>query len=548
MAIFRFNPFFMKPNPFTQFPFSFSFSFPLWMTLLFINISPSLKAATEPLPVSSKVTTVTVYQGSAQVTRTAKVALEQGLNKLVFGGLSAYMREGSIMVNGGQGVSLVSVTVLKTDAGNLIKPEVILDAEDSLEHVNDLMEQLEARQHGLQKEKELMEANKNMGGTAATLHADDLEESMALYRKRFQDIHEELYRIHKSLKPLLILRDQLKKIIEDFINKNKQQHQLHILVQADQTMSSANIEFSYITDNCNWSPAYDIRIKDTHSPIQLVSKASISQQTGEDWENTELVLSTSDPNGSGSKPELEVNRIHFEERGMVKSSKELQMMSADMGQANSAAPPQMAMIRQLDTHIEFKVNNPYTVPSDLSQHQVELTSMEIPAYYAYGSVPKLDPAIYATAKVPALDLPEQIPGMAQIYFNGTFTGQTYLQPTASDSMLISLGKDTRLTIERTLLKELSSKSCFGSTKKDLKHWQIAIKNSRKEAVELLIEDQIPVSENTEIEVKLIESGGAIYDATTGKLTWKLTLEPEKSTRVAFSFEVKHPKDKQVSPY
>ena len=64
----------------------------------------------------------------------------------------------------------------------------------------------------------------------------------------------------------------------------------------------------------------------------------------------------------------------------------------------------------------------------------------------------------------------------------------------------------------------------------------------------MVEDQVPISTEKEIEAKLLSNGGASYDETTGKLTWNLMLEGEKSQSVRFSFEVKYPKEKLINPY
>ena len=76
----------------------------------------------------------------------------------------------------------------------------------------------------------------------------------------------------------------------------------------------------------------------------------------------------------------------------------------------------------------------------------------------------------------------------------------------------------------------------------------SIRNTRKEPITIVIEDQIPVSSDKEIEVKALNTGGANYDEATGKLYWTITIDAEKTQTVKFSFEVKYPKDKLVTPY
>ncbi len=519
----------------------------VWM-LLFLS-QPQFVQANEFIPVSGKIKKVTVYPGQAQVTRIAQVNLPAGISKLAFREISPFIDMNSIQVVTEEGVNLIGVTKRTGSLEQPVLPEYIQQMQDSLEVIEETLLQNKVKRDAVLIEKEVLLANKQTGGTAAVLHADDLEETLNLFRKKMQDIGEEWNKLAKADKPLLATQKKFKKELDDYHQNHQNRFELIITVETAAAGTNANFEFSYLVSNCSWTPSYDIRIKDFNSPLQLISKASISQQTREDWNNIELRLSTSDPNLSGTKPELDINRIGFLEQQVLGldriQTKSNKAMIAEMGAPASA---DFAAVQHFETHIEFVAALPQSIPSDQESHMVDLTTSQFPAYYAYGSVPKIDAAVYATAKITANDLANQIPGNANIYFNGTFTGQTYLQTTSNDSLLISLGLDKRIPIERILSKSLSSRSCFGGTVKDVKAWEIKLRNTRKEKIQVIIEDQIPVSENAEIEVKLLEMNGALYDAKTGKLTWILTLDGEKSTSVNFSFEVKYPKDKTISPY
>lgn len=537
-------------NPKKLIPLFFHTQTTYLLVLYFVLSSLSAFATNEDQRIKSTITGVTVYPNQAQITRKADVTLSSGITKLIFSDLSPYINPNSIQVRTEQNTSLVSVSHRTSTLENPLKPDFIKDLEDSLESVNDLLMQSKIKRDALATEKEVLLANKQMGGTAAVVHADDLEETLALFRKRSQEIGEEMYKLSRSEKPWLLIHQKIKKQLDEYNSRHTNPAELMITLESSTSGNTTHLEFSYIVGNCTWNPFYDLRIKDMHSPLQLISKANITQNTGEDWENVSIRLSTADPNESGTKPELGVIRIGFME---PVSNMPMRAMMKDMARPASAEPPAMysagvAEMQQMATHIEFAVNLPYSIPADNNPHQVDLTSSEIPAVYGYAAVPKIEAAVFATAKIPAINLADQMPGMANIYFNGSFTGQTFIQPTTEDSLLISLGKDKRIQIERVLLKDYSSKSCFGSTKTAVNTWEIRIRNTRKEKLDLVLEDQIPVSDNKEIEVKLLESAGAKVDETTGKMVWNLTLDAEKSVNTKFSFEVKYPKNKLVTPY
>jgi hypothetical protein len=87
---------------------------------------------------------------------------------------------------------------------------------------------------------------------------------------------------------------------------------------------------------------------------------------------------------------------------------------------------------------------------------------------------------------------------------------------------------------------------FGNKQHTTKAYVISIQNNKKQAIELIIEDQVPISQNGEIEVEVEELSGGELDATTGRVKWKITLAPGASIKKQLRFNVKYPKKKYVS--
>src|SRR5690606_7302623 len=63
-------------------------------------------------------------------------------------------------------------------------------------------------------------------------------------------------------------------------------------------------DVSYYTTNCGWRPVYDFRVKDVNGPATIVAKAAVFQQTGQEWKNVELSLSTGNPSLGNTMPLL----------------------------------------------------------------------------------------------------------------------------------------------------------------------------------------------------------------------------------------------------
>jgi hypothetical protein len=87
---------------------------------------------------------------------------------------------------------------------------------------------------------------------------------------------------------------------------------------------------------------------------------------------------------------------------------------------------------------------------------------------------------------------------------------------------------------------------MGNLKKENYTWEISVRNTKTEAISINVEDQAPVSQNSQIEVTVLDAGGANFNKLTGKLTWRLDVKPNETRKVAFKFEVKYPKDKQIA--
>jgi uncharacterized protein (TIGR02231 family) len=220
-------------------------------------------------------------------------------------------------------------------------------------------------------------------------------------------------------------------------------------------------------------------------------------------------------------------------------------MPAMMADNNQNYTPSIV---QTPTALKFEVNVPYSIPSDGVAHQVELARFDLPASYKLMSTPKYDESVYVNAAFETNDLLNQLNAEANIYYDGTFTGTTYISSQTNDTMLITLGKERRMLIKRTKLKEMTSKSIFGSNKKEKSGYQIAIINTSAENLELELFDQIPLSANGEIEVKLLNAGGATYNVESGLLQWKTKIAPKQEVKLQFEFEVSYPKTKRITPY
>lgn len=203
-------------------------------------------------------------------------------------------------------------------------------------------------------------------------------------------------------------------------------------------------------------------------------------------------------------------------------------------------------IEERTTNIEFVIEIPYTIPSDGKNYSVDIQKLMIPAVYEYSVTPKLDTDVFLKAMIIGWDEYNLLKGDANLYFEGTYIGKTFLNVNSvEDTLNISLGRDENIVVTREKVKEFSSKQFLGAFKKEQRGWEINVRNKKKQNIHILVTDQFPVSGNSEIEVQQIDSGGAKLDNETGILTWNFDLEPGVSKKLAFKYSVRYPKKEVI---
>ncbi|RYZ96973.1 MAG: mucoidy inhibitor MuiA family protein, partial [Sphingobacteriaceae bacterium] len=197
------------------------------------------------------------------------------------------------------------------------------------------------------------------------------------------------------------------------------------------------------------------------------------------------------------------------------------------------------------TNVEFNIENPYSVPSDGKQYVVEINNVDIEATYQYYTAPKISTDVFLTATVTDWNKYNFLSGEANIFFEGTFIGKSLIDTYATnDTLSLSLGTDKNIVVTRTLQKDMEKKA-FSSTKKEIRDWLITIKNRKNQPVSLLLEDQVPVSQNNAIEVETQETSGGKLDPATGKLSWSFILNSQQEKKIQLKYQVKYPKNQSV---
>ena len=197
--------------------------------------------------------------------------------------------------------------------------------------------------------------------------------------------------------------------------------------------------------------------------------------------------------------------------------------------------------------VSFDIDLPYDIPNNGKEQTVSLKDFNVPAFYTYYAAPKADRDAYLLAEVAEWEKLNLLPGEANIIFEGTYVGKSFIDPNStSDTLNLTLGKDKRVVVKKEKLADFSSVKFLGNAKKQVFTYEITVRNNKKERLQMLLKDQVPLSTNKEIEIEVLEISAASLNPDNGVLTWKLDLAAGETKRFRISYSVKYPKDKLVN--
>jgi len=509
--------------------------------------------------VDSKITNVTVFLSNAQVTREVNTRVEAGKMDLILGGLTSQLDPSSIQVAGKGSFVILGIRHQQNFLTEFNTPLKLRVLKDSLTYYQKQLSLEQSQKEILNKEEQMLLSNQKIGGNNQNLTVAELKSMADFYRSRLGEIVNSRMKQDDKIKKITEHSQRLQRQINsenELYSKNTSEIVVSVSAQAAAT---ATLVVNYVVSNAGWFPIYDLRAINTRTPLQLNYKASVFQRTGEEWRNVKLTLSTANPNQSGLKPELNPWFLDFympvtyrdNRRGGMERSKPA-AKSEDLAMEMAEEAPAQYMSEFVNTvqttlNTEFAIALPYTVESSAKPTLVDIRSHEMKADYVYSVVPKLDSDAFLIAKATGWEDFSLLPGEANIFFEGTFVGKTFIDPNSiKDTLSVSLGRDKRIVVKREELKDLTSKKLIGTNQREEHSWEISVRNTKAELIKITIEDQLPITRNSQIEVTPSDTGTANLNPVSGKLTWQLTIQPNESKKVGYRYELKYPKDKQIS--
>lgn len=552
---------------------------------------PTVKIAT------SKLAQVTVYTGSALVTREVDVPEGTGIFELIVSPLPTGVVDSSLYSEGND-----TSRVLTTRARTKVVQE---DIREEVRKLQAQLKELQLRSSQVAGDMETVGQNQRLlekleDFTSATtkqltekgLLSSDQTIKLATFVMTTRSDHS---------KQQVNLQHQLEQIAAEiqFVQRQLQQksagsgrteHEAVIVVDKRQA-AAGKIRLNYLVNGASWRPQYKFRAGQAKEPVQVEYLAAVAQNTGEDWNNVQIVLSTAQPMLNAAPPELRALEVSLAQpvvasgprvQGQAQtannmpsfdnmSQQQLEVQSRALrskaiedyrgnrtdvaGKAinDAAAMEQWVELCQIEgvapvagvpgapssnregPSVTYRLESVLSLPSRRDEQIVPIARLDLAPDYYYKAVPVLTSHIYRQADLVNRSEWVLLPGEATMYQGADFVGRSTLPLVAiGEQFTVGFGVDPQLQVQRRLLDR--NRTVQGGNQVLKYDYRILVSSYKTEPVRLQLWDRLPVAENPNVAITLVGQAPELCrdplylreERTKNLLRWDLTIEPNTS--------------------
>ncbi|WP_426489683.1 DUF4139 domain-containing protein [Hymenobacter sp. 102] len=493
------------------------------LLLLLCLIGTGSVQAQQPTKIRLPLRSVTLALNQAELQHQGTVALPAGRTVVVVEDVADMSTE-SIQVEASDNAELIAVerSYERTAQSTVVRDSVTLLATR--------VRRLEAELKGLEEEKAFLLANRTLPAGMQTGWSAEIQRGATLLRTRLPDIQTQT-------ETLTAQREQLSRQQERLRTGAGARPQVRVTLSLARP-ATVQLTLRYTESRSNWEAMPEIRVPESGRELRLRTRAEVYNGSGLPWTNVQLAIKNEEVENDVTRPELTTWSMNFK-RSLGGEGRVDKFVVKGKATGSAAAP--------------VEPSSAYVVPQPVSiaareTYQIQLPEQVLPARPEYLAIPKLSDKVYLQAKVTGWDkvnLPTQ-EMLASVFYRGSYVGTTEIDPRAfNDSLEISLGHDDQILVSRTKTLDFNGKAGLGGQQISRVTYEINLRNRHAQPVRVRVLDQIPVSQEGDLRVKLDEAGGAQLDETNGRLTWLVSLAPGASQRLRFTFTVEYPKDKTV---
>lgn len=448
--------------------------------------------------------------------------------------------------------------------------ELVRNLEDEIQKLQDETAQLNNRQSVLNEEREFLKSIRLFAGqqlpedlVTKMPKSEELDSLNNFLKTKWQESFTNEMEIKKEMRAANEKLEKLKKELAQFYQQQgKEKRVISVELEAEKE-GEFLVSASYLMYQANWYPEYDARVDYEKEKVELVCLGVVRQNSGEDWTDVELTLSTAKPTISGKMPELESWILEpyswVEKSKRVDSDNYLMPQKTEMDVEEELMPQEYlredaamlyAEAQEKLTSVNYKIARPASIKSDGTKHRLPVFSQELSVKFQYAATPKLSPYPYLLSKV-TNQTEQLLPAAVRVFLDDAYVGSSSLDAVGKgEEFELYLGIDEGIKVKREKLKEETDEIIAAGIKRKNKivkvTYKITAENYKDKDVKINLFDNIPVSQNDQIIVKLLEAAPKPteedYQDKNCVERWELTIAPQEKKEIIFTYQVEYPRD------
>lgn len=532
---------------------------PVLTTLCLINASAA-QAILESR-IDSRVTAATVFPDRALVTRSATSSLAKGDNTLIISGLPASLLTESLRVAAeadGQ-VTIGSVESRRTHLAELARErekklnDEVTALEDKLRGLDDQIKTYTLQLGFIESIGKEMPKNAGAELVRGDIKPDSWRLGWETLGAGAGKLYESMRKIEQDKRGVQQQLAQKRRELSEIQSQQRESTTLLVNLSAN-TPSKVRLAISYQVPDASWQPVYDARLDADSGRISLSQWGQVRQNTGEDWSDARLVLSTARPAQESQPPVLEPWFIDFyRPQPRAEQMRKSMALEADATLAAAAAPApyEQATLVSSEFSAEYRISGSSSVPSDNATHRFAISEQQLDSQLSLWSVPKFAPVAYLQAKLKYDGKAPLLSGPVSLFRDGVYIGNAelpVLRP--GGEALLAFGTDDKVRIDYRLENDTRSASGFIDKQKRIERsYRIEVTSHHARPVDISIQDQLPVARDERIKVEWLKGHDAPsvqdLDGRSGVAAWNYSAKPQDKHVIRFGYGVSYPKDMQV---